>query len=465
VLASVLSARGGSWGSRDVIIYSPEAGSLIWRVNSNGTNAEPVTNGVMSAIDQTHRWPVFLPDGNHFMFWAGDFGKLKDDNNSGIYASSLDKKDRRLVILCHSSFGYDRGHLYYADEKSQLVSSAFDISEARVSGGPHSVAPAVGRSPSTYWTDLSVADNGTVLYHVGAGGTLSALTWMDRAGKELGRVGEPGVMANPAISPDGARIALDINDARANTVDIWIESASGSGNTRFTFDPTEDVTPVWSRDGRSLAYRSTSPRIKLYVKHVSGLEAETSIATVPAPDDLVPNSWTLDDRQILITHMGVSGTQLELVPATGGTRTPFLQGKGSQINGMISPDGKWVAYASDESGNWEIYVSTFPAGVGKWQVSRGSGTEPRWRADGKEIFYIGPKGMLMAVPVDEKSGFSTGTPTPLFQVHARAQISSTDIFTYDVAKDGQRFLVNRYVKPERVAPLTILLHAAAERDN
>jgi hypothetical protein len=116
---------------------------------------------------------------------------------------------------------------------------------------------------------------------------------------------------------------------------------------------------------------------------------------------------------------------------------------------MISPDGKWAAYASDDSGNWEVYATTFPGGAGTWQVSRGGGSEPRWRADGKEVFYIAPTGMLMAVPVESGAGFSTGAPAPLFQVHARAPISSSDLFTYDVAKDGRRFLVNRYVKPER----------------
>jgi Tol biopolymer transport system component len=129
---------------------------------------------------------------------------------------------------------------------------------------------------------------------------------------------------------------------------------------------------------------------------------------------------------------------------------------------MISPDGKWAAYASDESGNFEIYVTTFPGAAGRWQVSRGGGTEPRWRADNKEIFYIGPKAMLTAVPVTATAdSFSTANPTPLFQIHGRAPISSTDIFTYDVAKDGQRFLVNRYVKPDHLAPLTVVLHATA----
>src|SRR5439155_4535934 len=130
------------------------------------------------------------------------------------------------------------------------------------------------------------------------------------------------------------------------------------------------------------------------------------------------------------------GSRLELVPALGGTQTTFLASKDSETDGQISPNGKWVAYTSNESGAWEIYVSSFPGAAGKWQVSRGGGTEPRWRGDGKEIFYISPNGMLMAVPVNGGSGFSSGVPAPLFQIQGRAPISSTDVFTYDVAKDG-----------------------------
>jgi dipeptidyl aminopeptidase/acylaminoacyl peptidase len=178
-------------------------------------------------------------------------------------------------------------------------------------------------------------------------------------------------------------------------------------------------------------------------------------------DDIVPNSWSLDDKQILFTLMTSLGSQLELLPVAGGEPTRFLTSHGAESNGQISPDGKWVAYASNDSGNWEIYVTSFPAAAGKWQVSRGGGTEPRWRGDGKEIFYIGPNGMLMAVTANAEKIFVTGTPVPLFQIRGRAPISSTDVFTYDVAKDGKRFLVNRYVKPEHVEPLSILLQTSA----
>jgi Tol biopolymer transport system component len=143
--------------------------------------------------------------------------------------------------------------------------------------------------------------------------------------------------------------------------------------------------------------------------------------------------------------------------------TPFLASKASETNGQISPDGKGVAYASNESGDWEIYVTSFPSAQGKWQVSRGGGTEPRWRGDGGELYYIDAKGVLTAVPVNARETFSAGAPSRLFPLHGRAPISSTDLYSYDVSRDGKRFLVNRYVKADHVEPLTVVLHAAADK--
>jgi Tol biopolymer transport system component len=466
VLATASAGRGGSWGSKNVIIYAPDAQSPLQRINADGTGMAPATLSIRTAEDQSHRWPLFLPDGEHFLFWAGNFGNLKDDRSSGVYESSLEGKERRLVVLCHSSFGYDARDLFFADEQRQLVSIAFDPSAGTVSGSTSVVANAVGFQPSTYWAAFTVTQNGTLTYNTGAGAAQSALTWMDRSGKELGRIGDPGVMANPTLSPDGSRVAVDISDLKANNVDIWIESTTGAANSRFTFDPSEEVVGVWSRDGSMLAYRiAAADGTALYIKPTTGLEREKKRFTTPksAMDDFLANSWSLDNRQILCTRQTSSGDHLELLPAAGGDPIRFLTTTGNANNGQISPDGKWVVYASDESGNWEIYVTSFPGAAGKWQVSRGGGTEPRWRGDGKEIFYISPSGTLMAVSVNGETTFATGTPVALFQVHGRAPISSTDVFTYDVTKDGKRFLVNRYERPEHVPPLTILLNAAASK--
>jgi hypothetical protein len=464
VLATALAARGGAWGSKGIILYSPDAQSPIQRINADGTGVAPVTLNIRTVEDQSHRWPIFLPDGDHFLFWAGNFGNLKDDRNSGIYLTSLAGKDRKLVVLCHSSFGYDAHHLFYADDQRQLVNLAFDPSSGAVSGSPAVVANAVGYQPSTYWTAFDVALNGTLIYNTGVGAAQSSLTWIDRSGKELAHIGDPAIQANPTLSPDGARVAVDISDQKANNVDVWIESTSGVGNTRFTFDPAEEVTAVWSRDGNTVAYRGAEAEgTTLVLKLATGLEPEKKRMTLPpsSMDDFLPNSWSLDDKQILCTRQTTLGEYLELLSVAGGEPVPFVTGKGGASNGQISPDGKWVAYASDESGAWEIYVTSFPGAAGKWQVSRGGGGEPRWRGDGKELFYIAPSGVLMAVPVDAQSVFATGTPVPLFQIRGRAAISSTDVFTYDAAKDGKRFLVNRYVKPEHVPPLTILLNAGS----
>jgi len=182
---------------------------------------------------------------------------------------------------------------------------------------------------------------------------------------------------------------------------------------------------------------------------------------------MLPNSWTVDDQQILCTfffptRVGDRVTGLVLMPAEGGQPVPFLTTKGSEQNGQISPDGKWAAYASNESGDWEVYVTTFPGAAGKWQISRGGGSEPRWRGDGNELFFIGQSGMMMATPVDTAGTFSSGTPIPLFQVRGRTHVSSTDEFTYDVSRDGKQFLVNRYLKPDHPNPLTIVLNATAD---
>jgi eukaryotic-like serine/threonine-protein kinase len=464
VLASVLAARGGSWGSRDTIIYAPDSGSALWRVNADGSGVAAVTQEFLADNQRhdTHRWPVFLPDGNHFLFWAGNFGNSKDDRISGIYVGSLDSKERRLVQLCHSSFGYGSNHLFYADDQRQLVSVTFDASAIKVSGRTNAVANMVGFQPSTYWAALTVAENGTLIYNTGVGAALSVLTWMDRAGKELGRIGDAGIIANPTLSPDDSRVAVDLTDLKSSNVDVWLESTKGAGNSRFTFDPAEEVVGVWSRDGSLLTYRANfADGIAVFTKRASGLEPEKPLLTRRVNNDVVPNSWSADDQQVLCTNQTSPHWYLVLLPAAGGTPVPLLNSKANESNGQISPDGKWVAYASDETGVWEIYVTSFPGTAGKWQVSRGGGTEPRWSGDGKEIFYIGSSGTLMTVPVNSENVFATGTPTPLFQIHGRAPISSTDIFTYDVTKDGKRFLVNHYVKPEHVPPLTILLNAAA----
>ena len=465
-LASVTTARGGSWGNKGVIIYAPVAADVLWRVNEDGSGAAPLTANIHGKLENSHRWPVFLPDGDHFLFWAGNFERAKDDPVSGIYLTSLAAKEKKLVRLTRFSLGYAAGNLLYVDDKSQLVAAPFELSSG-VAGKPRVIATSVGVDPTVSWGAFTAADNGTVVYNQNNQVVSSALTWLDRNGKVLGRVGDSEVMANPSISPDGNHAAVDIADPDASNVDIWMVSLKGGAHARLTFGSGLEVLGVWSRDGNAIAYTFEGAPVSLHLKKTPGREKEKTLFILKGPlGEIFANSWTPDDKQILCTMVRPAGanagqgSDLVLVPAAGGEPAPFLASKDSASGGQISPDGKWVAYASNESGAWEIYVTTFPDAGGKWQVSRGGGTEPRWRGDSEEIFYVGPTGLLMAVPVDTKSTFSTELPAPLFQTYRRAPLASTDLFTYDVTKDGQRFLVNRHVKPEHVMPLTIVLHAA-----
>jgi Tol biopolymer transport system component len=261
-------------------------------------------------------------------------------------------------------------------------------------------------------------------------------------------------------------VAIDVADLKASSVNIWLEALEGNSSARFTFGSGEDVLGMWSRDGKTIAYRSVSENVSLLLKASNGLEKERAVFTKSFGQDILPNSWTADDQQILCTIFLLDrsrdrATELFLVPASGGEPKPFLQTAGSERSGQITPDGKWAAYSSTETGDWEVYVTTFPGAFGKWQLSRGGGSEPRWRGDGKELYYIAPNGMLMATTVAYENGFSSGTPTPLFQLRGRAPVSSTDLYTYDVTSDGQRFLVNRFIKGDHPVPLTIVLNAMA----
>lgn len=467
VLAVAHEGRGGTWGTKNIIVYSPAAQGGMWRVSADGTGAAPLNPALFVKGEQSHRWPTFLPDGDHFLFWGGDFTNKTESRTSGIYESSLESKEKKLVTLTESNVGLGPGHIFYVDAKRQLVASSFDGSKGEVSGEPQVVADSVGYMPATWWGAFSAA-NGSVIYSDGTGTSLSQLTWVDRTGKELGHVGEAGTLSNPIISPDGGRVAVDVADLKANNVNIWLQGFEGNSSTRFTFRTGEDVLGLWSRDGKTIVYRTVGAEVALMSKASSGLEPEKTLFSTDVNEDILPNSWSLDDQQILCTmdlddNSSERATGLFLIPAAGGKPKPFLETRGSERTGQISPDGKWVAYASTESGDWEIYVTTFPGAAGKWQVSRGGGSEPQWRGDGKEIYYIGQSGMLMAAPVSTEGGFSSAEPVRLFPLRGRPYVSSTDMYTYDVTRDGQRFLVNRFVKADHPTPLTIVLNATAGR--
>src|ERR1700719_4438336 len=246
-LATATSGRGGSWSRNGVIVFSPQAAGWLWKTNADGSNLTPLTE---KAFDTTrmvsHRWPVFLPDGEHFLFAMLTF--TNNDDKRGIYIGSL-KADPKQLILSRSNVGYANGYLFYLDDKTSLRAAPFDPAKRALGSDSQVIADQVGYQPSISWGTFSVSENGTIVYNATLGATLSVLTWYDRAGKELGHVGDIGVVSNSTLSPDGSRVAIDIADAKANDVNIWLGDLNRGTNSRFTFDTTEDVGGVWSRDG------------------------------------------------------------------------------------------------------------------------------------------------------------------------------------------------------------------------
>jgi eukaryotic-like serine/threonine-protein kinase len=333
----------------------------------------------------------------------------------------------------------------------------FDAKSGKMRGESRAIAEGIAYDSSLYWGAFAVSQNGILVSNTSAAASESQLTWVNRSGAVLGTVGPPGLIFNPAISPDGTRVVEDVDDVAAANVDLWIRDLTRGTATRFTFNPDEEADPVWSPDGKEIVFRRTS---SLSLKSSNGVERDRVwIARTFASEDRLPNSWSPDGKQLVFTSYDPNGgnERLMLVKKDESAATPIFSGKANWANGQISADGKWLAYMSDESGSWEVYVTNFPGLAGKWQISQGGGTEPRWRHDGKELFYVSAKGVLTAVPVSTENGFSTGVAEPLFSLRARMALSSTDVFSYDVTRDGQKFIVNRYISPDRVSPLEIAI--------
>ena len=456
VLCDAPNGRGGAWNRDGVIVFAPDALSGLSRVSAWGGTAAEMTKPDRSRFETSHRWPVFLPDGKHLIYLAANFsGKV---GVNAIFLGSLDSADRRLLVSSSANAAYvEPGYLLYLRDKT-LVAQPFDGRRYTLSGEPRSLSDEVLYFPQVQRAVFSASTGQALIMQTGKGAYLSQLTWFDRSGKQVGTAGTPAWYNNVQLSPDRRRVAADQTDPDGRNIDVWVHDLARGATARLTFDPALDQTPAWSPDGKQVLFNSNrSLDFRLYLKNADGSGSEQELFNFGS-DTGNAWDWSRDGKFILIRK----GNELWYLSWPQRVAKALAQGRWTVRGAQFSPDGRWIAYSSNETGKMEIYVANFLSGNGKWQVSSGGGQEPRWRQDGKELFYLSPDGKMMAVPLATRASFEAGSPVALFQTHRRQALSSQDFFTYDVSGDGQRFLVATQMDEGTPAPLSVLLNWAAE---
>ena len=458
ILADAPFGRGGAWSRSGVIVFSPDAWSGLSRVSSSGGPAVTVSTPNVSLYQTSHRWPVFLPDGRHFLYLACNFAGQLDKN--AIVIATLDSDEKHTILTASTNAVYaEPGYLLYWRD-STLVAQGFDVHNFTLSGEPRIISDAVQYHPQTNFADFTAAGTTLVAQTAGKGTPKPQLIWFDRQGKQLGVVGPPQQVANLKLSPDGRRVAVDQTDVDGRHVNIWLHDLTSDTARRIGLGPWLEQGPIWSADGRKLFYASNEKLyFSLYTKNSDGSGTAENFFNFKA---FQQQPWDLsrDGKYLLVRKDNdlLYLTMSDLQPH------PLLQSSTLIRNAQFSPDGKFVAYASSETGNWEVYVSPFPGFSSKWQVSRGGGEEPRWRGDGKELFYLALDGHLTSIAVKAGAEFESGTPVPLFLTHPRQPLSAQDFSAYDVSADGQKFLVNTKPDTSNSAPLSVILNWASEME-
>ncbi len=461
-LAPAAAGFGGTWSSAGIILFAPTIGNPLMRVSATGGAARAVTT--LTAKQIAPGWPFFLPDGHHFLFVVfgiPDAVGIYLGDLAGGAATRLTNAPGRPVYL-------PTGWMLWVRDGT-LVAQRLDVGKAALTGAPVTLAGGLPTAAGVGANLVSVSATGLVAYRVGAV-SQTQLTWFDRSGAARGSVGAPaGNLLDPRVASDGRRVVVALGTAQGTN--LWL--LDGERMSRLTFGASIDTYPVWSPDGTRIVFgsdRSTSGVLDLYQKLVNGAvdDARPLLSSGQAKIPVAPTSWSPDGRFLLYTRVTPqTGTDLWVIPMVGAhTPLVFLKTPFNEDEGVFSPDGRWVAYQSNESGRFEIYVRPFHApgakdsdaasGAVQWQVSTAGGIDPMWQPDGKEIDYIDPSGLMMAAPVTASGArLAAGTPVKLFQTHiVGGGENSAAGREYDVAPDG-RFLIDT-VSESAAAPITLI---------
>jgi Tol biopolymer transport system component len=468
---------GGAWSPEGVIVFGNAASSSfkgLYKVAANGGTPTQLTSIDASRLEGAHILPYFLPDGRHFVYVRFSLTSVE---KSGTYVGSIDdlpeKQSTQVVIPNHATIQYspsltasakqDTGYLVYLRE-STLVAHAFDTRAFRLIGEPIRIADSVGHSANDTIGYFSISQTGSLIYRTGNGAASNQLKWLDRHGTPLAdaagpftAITEPGSYSELTLSRDMHNVVVSSGGAARRDIYVFDFVRRGIMG-RLISDPSDNRSPIWSPDGLQVVFSSARDgQEDLYIKPSNGARNEEVLYKSPEPK--TANDWSKDGRFLLFTTSDAkTKADMWYLPMTGERKAmPFLQGSSNEALGQFSPDGRYVVYLSDESGTTGIYVRNFPIGNEKWQISKTTGVDPRWRADGKEIIYLSNR-KVMAVDVTLTPKFVPGAPQELFEAPIVYAGSYARNPGYSVTADGKAFLVNMPFSPNASRPMNVVLN-------
>ena len=464
-LCDAPAGRGGTWDTTGTIVFAPDTTSGLARVDAAGGTRVALTT--LEPKETSHRWPDFLPDGKHFLYFA--HGGTSAD--SGIYLAALDSKEHKLLLRNDSNAIYAApGYLLFVRDNT-LVAQRFNLRSLALEGESKPLADHVAVNTDTWRSILTASANGELLYQHGAAGGGSQLVWYDASGKP----GEPVLPEtadyyDPALSPDASKLAFVLETNGVG--DIWVVDLARHTKTRITFGPQYSSSPVWWPDGKSIVfgYGTTASGDSLYRQNADGTGSKENLLETPGISE-IPFSVSPDGRYIahmrrdLKSNTGWDIWALPMFPnqpdEKSGEQKPFpvVATNFIDITPSFSPDGKWLAYANNETGRYEVYIQPFPSGAGRWQLSTAGGATPNWRKDGKELFFFSPDQQVMAVDVNQNgASLQLGAPHALF----KATTVSGPNGPYTVSADGKKFVMNTVLPQSITEPLTLITNWPAD---
>ena len=449
-IADAPAGRGGTWNATDDIVFAPTLRGPLHRVSAEGGEATPVTPPVENALG-TRRWPWFLPDGRRFLYFGAGGGMT-----AGIYAGSLDDMAAKEGARSRTQGVYAAPGYLLTVRDGAIVAQGLDLDSLKLRGKPVAVAADVAYSTGFNFADFSISQTGMIAF-MQEDPALRQPVWYDRSGRVVGSVGEPGIYLSIRLSPDEGRVLTVRADPETRTGDVWIEEIGRKAAQRVTFRNAISRAVVWSPDGNEVMFgMSTAGPTDVRRKSLTGSSDDEPFFATPSLD--LPSDWSPDGIHVLVQQIRDT-TLWDLMLARADGKEPvkaWLAGPFDELMARFSPDGKWVAYTSNESGRDEVYVRPFPGPGTATRVSVHGGSMPVWRKDGRELFFLSPRADVMAAPIAAGSPLRFGEPVRLFS--ASIPEMTTQIHAYDVSRDGQRFLINSRVGVREPKRINVLLN-------